>query len=115
MLKADDLLGLEDQPKGVKRERDRSSKGTLPMDLEEMEVKPQIDDIELSRVKLEEEDDLDLQLALRKARRLKQRMKNNVKDEDHAAELIEAIKDEPTDVSTGAEFIQTFDNESCPV
>ena len=113
MLKADDLLGLEDQPeeKGVKRERDRSSKGTLPMDLEEMDVKPQIDDIELSRVKLEEEDDLDLQLALRKARRLKQRMKNNVKDEDHAAELIEAIKDEPTDVSTGAEFIQTFDNE----
>ena len=113
MLKADDLLGLEQQPeeRNVKREGDRSSKGALPMDLEEMDVKPQIDDVELSRVKLEEEDDLDLQLALRKARRLKQRKKNNVQDEDHAAKLIEAIKDEPIDVSTGAEFIQTFDNE----
>ena len=114
MLKADDLLGLEQPETDTKIKREdlsSGSKGALPMDLEEMDVKPQIDDVELSRVKLEEDDDLDLQLALRKARRLKQRKRNVQEEDDHAAKLIEAIKDEPIDVSTGAEFIQTFDNE----
>ena len=112
MLKADDLLGLEPSVEEAPKSSARSdgSKGVLPMDIDEVDVKPEIDhhDEEMSRIKVDD-DDLDLQLALRKARRIRQRQV--VKDEDHTAKLIEAIKEEPIDESTGAEFINTFEND----
>ena len=72
-----------------------------------------IDDEDLAKIKVED-DDLDLQFALSKARKLKQRKQF---DEDRTAKLLEenglTIKDEPEEdifgqESTGAEFISTF-------
>ena len=54
MLKADDLLGLEegntDISTDIKQEPlDKSTKGALPMDVDEDDIKPNIQDLELSR------------------------------------------------------------------
>ena len=62
MLKADDLLNLNDD---IKNEPlDRATKGGLPMDVDDDDVKPTFDDNELSRIKVDD-DDRELQLALR--------------------------------------------------
>jgi len=97
MLKADDLLALEAET-SVKKEE--TTKGGLPMDWEASgdveDVQAPIDD---------EEDDLHLQLALKKARKIKQKRNVSLKPED----LIDQIKEEPDEAETnGAEFIQTF-------
>jgi len=122
MLKADDLLGLDEDNSAisadVKREPlDRGTKGALPMDMDEEDIKPNIamTDMELSRIKVDD-DDRDLQLALKKARKIKQ--KKHIGD-DHAATLLEqsglTMKQEPEEddieASTGAEFINTFEDD----
>jgi len=113
MLKADDLLNLNDD---IKNEPlDRATKGGLPMDVDDDDVKPTFDDNELSRIKVDD-DDRELQLALRKARKIKQK-KRVIDNDDRAAALLQenglTIKSEPDaddeiEGSTGAEFINTF-------
>ena len=122
MLKADDLLGLDEDNSAisadVKRESlDRGTRGALPMDMDEEDVKPIIamTDMELSRIKVDD-DDRDLQLALKKARKIKQ--KKFISD-DHAATLLEQsgftmkqeTEDDDLEASTGAEFINTFEDD----
>ena len=122
MLKADDLLPLENDSSApeVKKERgvDHGTRGSVPMDVDEEDVKPNIaEDNELSKIKVDD-DDMDLQAALRKARKLKQRKQF---DEDRTAKLLEengltTVKDEPDNdelghESTGAEFISTFSDD----
>ena len=51
---------------------DEGTRGSIPMDMDEEDVKPKINDEDLSKIKVDD-DDLDLQFALNKARRLKQR------------------------------------------
>lgn len=110
MLKADDLLGLENDTEKSEN-NGGSNKGSIPMDVDE-DVKPFIDDEELAKIKVDDEEtDLDLQLALQKARKIKQRKR--FLDEDRTAKLMEEnglsmIKTEPENESTGAEFINTF-------
>ena len=101
---------------------DEGTRGSIPMDMDEEDVKPKINDEDLSKIKVDD-DDLDLQFALNKARRLKQRKQF---DHDRTAKFLEEnglhtikketvdddddIKDEfqSLDQSTGAEFISTF-------
>ena len=103
MLKADDLLPLDDS--GVKSEPN-DNKGSLPMDLDD-DVKPVVNDEELAKIKIED-DDLELQKALKKARRIKQ--KKLISEEDRTAALM--IKDEPMESDTGAEYINTFADDT---
>ena len=55
------------------------------MDMDEEDVKPKINDEDLSKIKVDG-DDLDLQFALNKARRLKQRKQF---DHDRTAKFLE--------------------------
>ena len=97
----------------------------MPMDMDEEDVKPKINDEDLSKIRVDD-DDLDLQFALNKARRLKQRKQfdnddrnakfleenglNTIKKETVDNDDDEEVKDEfqSLDQSTGAEFISTF-------
>lgn len=103
MLKADDLIGLEDN-----KPKNTSESVTLPMDVDEKKVDDDEDD-DYSSVKVDEDDDCELQNALSKARRLKQR----VKVEDVGDKILETLKVEKEDSSltSGAEFINTFSDD----
>ena len=127
MLKADDLVPLDEgghfgsrSGKGKKSGIAGSSGnrgGELPMDIDEEDGQPGAgNNFDLSRVKVEEEEeDLGLELALKKARRLKQR--SNMRTND-PADLIKAdmpeIKtendDDAVDMGHGSEFISTFED-----
>ena len=115
MLKADDLLAMDQANADPVKKEPSDNKGALPMDVDD-DFKPRIDDEELSKIKVEDDDDLHLQRALKKARRIKQR--KNIFEEDRTAKLLEenglTIKDEPVDgeSSTGAEFINTFEDDN---
>lgn len=119
ILRADDLLAdlEEDQGSSSKKppkspaKTDRSSKGALPMDLDEdveMKFEPDLDDI-----KLEDEGDMGLEAALNRARKLKQKRENT----DVAEQILEEIKAEPKvkqeteEDLTGSELIGTFEEE----
>ena len=64
---------------------DEGTRGSIPMDMDEEDVKPKINDEDLSKIKVDD-DDLDLQFALNKARRLKQRKQF---DHDRTAKFLE--------------------------
>jgi U4/U6.U5 tri-snRNP-associated protein 1 len=112
MLKADDLLDLSSDKgqKYVNKKQPDGTRGSIPMDVDEDDVKPIIDDEDFGSIKVDLDDDLDLQRALRKTRRLKQRKQIDeeirAKHEQHDLKMKEELEDE--NESTGAEFINTF-------
>ncbi len=113
MLKADDLLALDAGNDPVASTGDKNSSAALPMDIDDDDIKPNMfDNDDLCNVKVEADDNRDLELALKKARRLKQK---RTVEEDKTARLIEEnrqyIKDEPEYETTGAEFINTFTDD----
>ncbi|TRY71736.1 hypothetical protein TCAL_08157 [Tigriopus californicus] len=118
ILRADDLLAdleadssANKKPSKSPAPMDRSSKGALPMDLDEdVEIKFEAD---LDDVKLEDEGDMGLEAALNRARKLKQKRENT----DVAEQILEEIKAEPKvkqeteEDLTGSELIGTFEEE----
>ena len=130
MLKADDLIPMgegegmdshgsrnkatKEEPIKTVKQRPTGERGAMPMDIDDDDIAlPIKTEAELADIKVEDEDDLGLELALSKARRLKQ--KKVVKD--GAERILEAVKQEPRikqeeeDV-TGSEFINTFEEQN---
>lgn len=124
ILKADDLLDNATTSFGSRSKKEKEDdqpvmqiRGSLPMDIDEedegtLDIKP-----DLSNIKAEvedEEDDLDLAIALQKARRLKQKSNRQKDVADLIKEEVEknpTIKQEQSEL-TGSEFISTFDDDT---
>ena len=78
------------------------------MDIDEDDKQDIKDDIDLSNIKVEDEDDMGLEMALKKARRIKQKSHVIKKDVVDLVLAEPKIKREEEDV-TGSEFIATFE------
>jgi U4/U6.U5 tri-snRNP-associated protein 1 len=126
-LKADDLLPQEGDGMDALGSRKaqtqsmsaafasgRSSgtgRGAMPMDIDDDDMKPT--DLDLDDIKIDEEDDMGLEMALTKARRLKQRSKqtDNVKIDNADLILAEPKVKQEEEGLTGSEYIATFEDQ----
>merc|ERR1719507_1462310 len=131
-LRADDLLPQEGDGMGSlrsrrnweasKQEEEGSAsgrggggfRGALPMDVDEDDKQDIKDDIDLSNIKVDDEDDMGLEMALKKARRIKQKSHVIKKDVVDLVLAEPKIKREEEDV-TGSEFIATFEEHQSSV
>merc|ERR1719471_1874115 len=131
-LRADDLLPQEGDGMGslgsrrnlqaLKEEEENSTggrggggfRGAMPMDIDEDDKQDVKEDIDLSNVKVEDEDDMGLEMALKKARRIKQKSHVIKKDVVDLVLAEPKIKREEEDV-TGSEFIATFEEHQSSI
>jgi len=92
-LKADELLGIAGEKEAGKADHGSRKKRTVDLSAMDIDDMPPLPD-QSSDVKVEAEDDDDLELVLKKARRLKQK-ENIIKKPVHVEVVKAEVKDEP--------------------